>query len=358
MIRTRETTSEHAASGAAARILFLLVAALMFSASLSGCGDGGNKSKPTGTKTDKPSQKKLVIAVIPKDTTQDFWKSVHMGAAKAKKAVGVKMSVRGPAKEDDLQAQVSIVESVVTSGVSGIVLAPIDATALQPSVAAAKKAGIPVVIIDSELKGNDYVSFIATDHLKAGRAGGEHLAELLGGKGKVIMLRYLKTSASTMQRETGFMQAMETNTAIQVVSSTEYGGATADSAFQASKNLLASLTQGGKLTVDGIFCPNESTTAGMLQALQSAKLAGAVRLVGFGNSQKLVDALAAGEVDGLVLQNPIRMGNLAVKTLVAHIRGEQVEKTIDAGVALATRKNMAQEAISKILKPDLAKLSD
>lgn len=339
----------------------LLAAAATLAIATAGCGKKPEKTTGTKGKGETPAKtakNKLTIAVIPKGTTHEFWKSVHAGTVKAKRQLNVKTVWKGPDKEDDRQAQINMVENFISSGVNGIVLAPLDDAALQAPVAAAKKAGIPVVIIDSGLKGNDYVSFVATDNLKGGRIAGEHLAKLLGGKGKVVMLRYQEGSASTMQREAGFLDAMSANAGIEVVNAAKYGGATAESAYQASENILAPYKKGGKLTIDGIFCPNESTTFGMLRALQDAKLAGSVRFVGFDSSEKLVAALQTGEVDGLVLQNPFRMGVLGLKTLVAHIRGERVESVIDTGVVLATRTNMADENIAKLLKPDLKKWLD
>jgi ribose transport system substrate-binding protein len=297
----------------------------------------------------------FTIAVIPKGTTHEFWKSIHAGAVKAERELGVKIVWKGPIKEDDRQAQINVVEDFINVGVSGIVLAPLDDTALRQPVASAVQAGIPVVIMDSGLKSDDYVSFVATDNFKGGKMGGERLAERLGGKGKVILLRYQEGSASTMEREAGFLEAMKACPGIEVVSANQYGGATADSAFRAADNLLNSFKREGGLAVDGIFCPNESTTFGMLRALQNAKLAGSVRFVGFDSSEKLVAALKAGELDGLVLQNPMKMGYLGVKAMVAKLRGEPVEKRMDTGVAVATPENMTQPDIAELLAPDFDK---
>jgi ribose transport system substrate-binding protein len=182
------------------------------------------------------------------------------------------------------------------------------------------------------------------------------LGELLKGTGKVIMLRVLEGSASTTNREQGFLDAMANVKGITVVSSNQYGGATVETAYRASENLLAPFKDAeNRLTIDGIFTPNESTTFGMLRALQDGGFAGKVRFVGFDASTKLVEALRNGQLDGLVLQNPMQMGYLGVKTLVAHMKGEKVEKRIDTGVALVTRDNMDQPETSQLLQPDLTK---
>src|SRR5215468_2473392 len=206
----------------------------------------------------------LTIAVIPKGTSHVFWQSIHAGAEKAAQELGVSVIWRGPLREDDRVSQVSEVERFVTRGVSGIVLAPLDDSALAPPVADAKRAGIPVVVIDSGLKGNDYVSYVATDNRKGGRLAGEHLVKLLHGSGKVVMLRYAEGSESTVQREAGFLEAVARQAGIAVVSSNQYGGADVEGAYKKAEALLSRYkTDDGHLGVDGIFCPNESTTLAM-----------------------------------------------------------------------------------------------
>jgi len=329
-----------------ARFSTLMITSLL-SLSLLACGRQ-DKGKSSG---------KATIAVIPKGTTHEFWKSIHAGAVKASEEFGVEIIWKGPLKEDDRDAQISVVEDFISRGVSGIALAPLDDAALREPVANAQRAGIPVVIVDSDLKGDEYVSFIATDNYLGGKLGGKRMIELLGGNGKVVMLRCLEGSASTTNREKGFLDAIAESKGIQVVSASQYGGATTETAYRASENLLAPLKNpDGMLDIDGIFCPNESTTFGMLRALQDGGFAGKVRFVGFDSSTKLIEALANGQLHGLVLQSPMRMGYLGVKTIVQHLKGEKVEKRIDTGVTLATRENMNQPDIAQLLRPDLSNL--
>jgi ribose transport system substrate-binding protein len=326
-----------------------LLSALL-AVTLVGCGSG---SKPTdaATKETPAATGGLRIAVIPKGTSHEYWKSIHAGATEAGKELGVEIIWKGPMNEDDRESQIKTVEDFITDKVSGIVLAPLDDTALRGPVSEAKGAGIPTVIIDSGLKSEDFVSFVATDNRKGGYLGGKRLAEVLGGKGKVVMLRYQEGSASTAEREAGFLDAMKETPGIQVVSDNQYGGATSASAQTAAENLIQPYKQGDKLTIDGIFTPNESTCFGMLRMLQDAGLAGKVKFVGFDSSAKLIEGLKAGQLDGLVLQNPTKMGYLGVKTMVASLKGEKVEKRIDTGVVLVTKENMDTDENKKLLEP-------
>lgn len=309
--------------------------------------------KESGSKPGAPGR--LTIALIPKGTTHEFWKSVHFGALKAAKELDVDIIWKGPLQENDRQGQINEVETFINRGVSGICLAPLDSKALRKYASAAMARKIPVVIFDSGLEGDDYVSYVATDNYKGGFLAGEHLAKVLGGKGKIAMLRYMEGSESTVQREQGFLDAIAKSKDIEVVSQNQYAGATADTAQKASENLIASLkTADGGLKVDGLFCPNESSAFGMLRVLQTAKLAGKVKFVGFDTSEKLSAAIKSGELHGTVLQNPIKMGYLTVKTMVEHLRGGKVERRIDTGAAIASPENMEQPEIRALLHPDQA----
>jgi ribose transport system substrate-binding protein len=135
---------------------------------------------------------------------------------------------------------------------------------------------------------------------------------------------------------------------IQIISSNQYAGPTVESALKASETLL---TKFGGGQVDGIFCPNESSTYGMLQALTTANRTGKIKFVGFDSSEQLIEALKKNSLNGLVVQNPYRMGYDGVKTVVAHIRGTKCEKRIDTGVVIVTPDNLTQPDIVKLLSP-------
>jgi ribose transport system substrate-binding protein len=331
----------------ATRWIWAILAGVM----IVGCGnkDAGTAEGTTGTSSE--GGKKLRIAVIPKGTTHEFWKAVEAGARDAEKELGVEVIWRGPLKEDDLNDQIKVVEDFTTQGVDGIVLAPLNDSALKSSVDNAQKSEIPVVIFDSDLKNTDFVSFVATDNEKGGKTAGEEMVRLLGGNGNVLMLRYQEGSASTMNREKGFLDVMKATPGIKVLSDSRYAGATVESAKTEAENLLSSFQNpDGTLKVDGIYCPNESSTFGMLLALQQIKMAGKVKFVGFDSSPKLVEALQKGEINGLVVQNPRKMGHDGVKAVVDHIKKNPVEKRIDTGANLVTGDNMKDPEIAKLLE--------
>src|SRR5216110_1478590 len=310
-----------------------------------GCNRSGSKN----------AKKKLTLAVIPKGTSHEFWKSIHAGSIKAARDIAaqgteVEMLWKGPSREDDREQQIQVVEGFTSQGVDGIVLAPLDKRALVRSVEEAKSANVPTVIIDSGLASNSIVSFVATDNRKGGMLAADRLGQLLSGKGKVILLRYAEGSASTQDREDGFLQEIKQKfPGIELISTDQYAGATRDMAKRASENLLNRFGD----DVQGIFCPNESTTAGMLSALQDAGKAGKVMFVGFDATQMFIDAMKAKQLHGIVVQNPFNMGYLGVRTIVESLQGKCVEKRIDTGVTVITPENLDAKDSQALLHPPL-----
>jgi ribose transport system substrate-binding protein len=304
--------------------------------------------------TDAGGIKKLTIAVIPKGTTHEFWKSIHAGSEKAAAefvAQGTPVEViwKGPLREDDREQQIQVVEGFSSQGVNGIVLAPLDNRALVRPVEEAKRAGVPTVIIDSALESDAIISFVATDNRKGGSLAAERMGQLLGGKGKVLMLRYQEGSASTQDREDGFLEGLKKFPGIELVSADQYAGATRDMAKRASENLLNRFGD----QVQGIFTPNESSTAGMLLALQDISKAGKVTFVGFDTSETFIEAMRNKQLHGIVVQNPFKMGYLGVRTMVDHLQGKPVEKRIDTGVTMVTPDNLNAPEIQTLLHPPI-----
>jgi ribose transport system substrate-binding protein len=330
-----------------------LIATVVFGCLLAGCGSSSSStdasspapSTPTGA---AKSGAGLKIAFIPKGSLHEFWKTMQAGAEKAAAETGVELIWKAPVKEDDRAEQVKVVENFTNEKVSGIVLCPLDKDALAAPAKEAVEAGIPVLVVDSAINGMKPSSFIATDNYGAGRTSAEQMAKALGGKGKVIVLRYQEGSASTMDREAGFIDGA-TAAGLEIVSKEQYGGATRETAQTASENLIQRFKSGEKLSIDGVFTPNESTTFGMMRALDGAGLLGSVKLVGFDSSKELIEAVKTGKITGLLLQDPFKMGYLGVTKMVAQLKGEKIEEKIDSGAVFVTKDNLETEAVKNVL---------
>jgi ribose transport system substrate-binding protein len=303
----------------------------------------------------KPSEggaKALRVAVIPKGTSHEFWKSVEKGAKRADAELAdLEIVWKGPTGEGDANQQIHMVESFLADGYDGICLAPLDARALETPVRQAAAKKVPVVIFDSGLASADIpiVSYVATNNYHGGQMAAQHLATLLGNKGNVVLIPYAVGSESTEQRERGFLDEMKGHPAITILSSDKHGGPDESHAIEVSENLLA--TFGEK--IDGIFCSNESSTSGLLTVLRRDPrgLAGKVKVVGFDSSGNIVKGLQDGVLHGVVLQDPVRMGYESVKAIRAKLRGEAVPARIETGEALVTPQNMKEPRNHELLFP-------
>jgi ribose transport system substrate-binding protein len=329
--------------------------AVLLAAMAVGCGGDTSTSGTTAaTKTPAPKAAKTSykIAVIPKGPTHDFWKSIHAGALKAQQQLGnVEILWNSGPNERDSAKQIEVVENFVTQRVDAIVLAPVDKNALVAPILAAKKKGIPVVIIDSGIATKEIDSYVATDNFNGGKLAARELAKQMGGKGNVAVLRYMVGSDSTEQREAGFLEAMKKEfPEIKIVSENQYAGATETEALQAAENMLTGLKN-----VQGWFCPCEPVTAAVVKALDAQGLGGKVKVVGFDAGSTIIPSFKAGKIHGLILQDPVNMGYLGVKTAMDLIQGKKVEAQVGTGETVVTAANFEEPKIRELHSPDLKK---
>ena len=303
------------------------------------------------TGCNKTKNSKLRIAVIPKGTTHEFWKMGEAGAKKAGNELGIDIIWKGPQKESDRAGQIKVVENFITQGVDGIALAPLDDKALVRSVTEAKNAGIKVAVWDSgldESAGDAVISSVMTNNFAAGQDCGKRLAMLMNGSGKVLMLRHAVNHDSTTKREEGFLDGIKKAApGIELLSIDQRGGVSIDEAMKVSESLL---NQFGD-QVDGVFTPNESTTQGMLRALDQAGLAGKFPFVGFDTNEALLQGLKDKKVSALAVQDPFQMGYTAVRNIFNSIQQKPFEANVDTGAVLLDLENLDTEEVQKIINP-------
>jgi ribose transport system substrate-binding protein len=291
---------------------------------------------------------KRVIAVIPKGNADLFWQSVHAGAVKAGRETGVDVLWNGPASEADYTVQIQIVDAMINRHVDAIALAPTDRQALVTVVNRAADRNVPVVIFDSAIDTQRFVSQVATDNYKAGQMAGDRMGKILNGKGKVVIVAVKPGAASTEAREKGFEDTIHQKfPGIQILDK-RYGMALVAQAMTVTENMLT-----GHRDLDGIFASNESSTIGAAQAMRGR--AGKIKVVGFDSSPALLDDLSSGLLDSLVIQDPFKMGYQALMTAVKHLQGEAVTKVVDLEPRLIDRQNLNDPDVQAQLHPDLKK---
>jgi ribose transport system substrate-binding protein len=319
----------------------MLLVPLMFA----GCGKSDTTSTTTGGGGTQPAKTSLTIAVIPKATTHSYWKAAQAGAQKAADELNVKIEWQGPLDDSKIADQIGIFNNLAASGVNGIVLAPCDDKALLPHVRNAAKQGIPIVIFDSPLageQGKDYASFIATDNKAAGKTAAQQLIKLVGDHptygGSVLMIRFTEGSASTRLREEGFTEQLKTSNL--KLASEQFTDGSMAGAQRVAETLLNNYVKDNKLQLDGIFASNQPTAEGTYNAVKALKTKGVevnTKFVGFDNSDLLVAGLKGGVIDALIVQDPEKMGYLGVKAVVDTINKKTVEPLVDTGVTVMTK---------------------
>ena len=288
------------------------------------------------------------IAVIPKGRAHLFWQSVQAGAVAASRETNVNIIWNGPAAETDFNGQLQIVEAMINRRVDAIALAPIDKKAMVSVVERAAKEKIPVIIFDSAVDTDQFVSQVATDNYAAGKLAAERMGKILNGKGKVVIVAVQVGAASTMAREQGFEDKIkESFPAIKILDK-RYGNADFAQSRTVAENMLTAHSD-----LDGMFASNESSAVGAALALKSRN--SKVKLVGFDSSPGLLDDLKAGLIDSLVVQHPFKMGYESVWAAVKAIKGEKVEKINSSAPKLVTKENLADPEVQAQLNPDLKK---
>ena len=175
--------------------------------------------------------------------------------------------------QNDTLKQRAHVEEFVSAGVDLIVISPKEAQPLTEPVAKAFRAGIPVIVLDRAVLGEDYTCFIGADNRKIGRAAGEWVKQTLGGKGKVVELKGLMTSTPGQDRHQGFREGIA-GSAVEVVFEADMKWLEPE----ARKEMESALARFD--AIDLVYAHNDPGAHGAYLAAKAAGREGAIRFVG------------------------------------------------------------------------------
>jgi ribose transport system substrate-binding protein len=263
-----------------------------------------------------------------------FWQILKEGVEARATEDGVTVDVIALPDASGVADQVSQMEDAVTKGYDGIIMGTIDAAGIVQGVEAANNAGIPVIAVDTAPAGGDLVSLIQTDNVAASKQQGEYIAELIGGKGKVLNLQGDMANQTAQARNEGLHAALDAYPDIQVIDQSAHWDQ--DEGFTITENILTSDPD-----IVAIAGANDPPILGALQALVAAGRDDVV-LVGFDAIPDVVQAIIDGTVDGTVAQFPKVMGTVGVDLMTRHLNGEEVPAKVDSGALLVTADNAAQ----------------
>jgi ribose transport system substrate-binding protein len=287
------------------------------------------------------------IVFIPKSTDVTYWLFLRKGAADRAKELGYTLEYQGVSRESDVTGEVNLVRNVVSSKPAGILCAATDAQALVPPIEEGIKAGVPIIMVDSGINSDAPYASITTDNFNGGYKLGKVLAELIGGKGKVINLGITAGSQTGRERNDGFLAAMKEYPGITVLP-TQWTAAEAATALNDTTDLLNSNPD-----VNGIYSAAAPMAVGAAQALKAKGLDKKVKLVTFDPSPEVLPLFEDGTIQAIAAQNPYQMGYEGVSMLDTVIKGGKIpadKKKIEIPVVIITPENYKQAAVQKLIQ--------
>jgi ribose transport system substrate-binding protein len=308
---------------------------------LIGCGGGGSSSS-SGSSSGAGTPYRIVL--IQGVAGDEFYITMACGAQAKAQQLGVKLNVQGPSSFDPT-VQTPILNAVVQTKPNAILIAPTDKTAMIAPIQNAVNQGIAVITVDTFISADIALANIATDNLGAGKLAAQSLATLINKQGKVFVVNVKPGISTTDQRQQGFEEGIK-----QYPNITYLGGQyDNDDPTQAASIVSATLQRHPDLA--GIFATNLFSGEGAATALQSAGKQGKVKLIEFDAGPTEVRALKAGQVQGLIAQDPYDIGQMGVQMAVDYLKTKQppANKHVTTPTTFVTLSNISDPNVSKYL---------
>ena len=303
-----------------ARILCVVMVAVMLLLSVGGCN--------------RPDATRKRIVIVTKALDSEFWQTLKSGAEEAAhQHPDIELSVLAPEREINIDQQVSILEDQILKKVSALAVVPGGIAEVTPVLDKAKAAGIPVLIVDNDTPWPGKLCYIGTDNRVGGKLAGDHLVQVLGGHGKVAIIRGVLGVVSHDDRVAGFQDAIAQAPGIQLVTIQPANSERA-LGLTVMENLLTSYPD-----LNGVFVTNDQMALGAMEGVAAQHLSGKIFVVGFDAGKEAVRAVKSGSISAVIAQYPANMGKQAVEAAIKAIRGEPVPKLIDTGTKLVTKEN-------------------
>ncbi|ARF65336.1 MULTISPECIES: substrate-binding domain-containing protein [Streptomyces] len=261
-----------------------------------------------------------------------FFVQMKEGAQAEAEKAGVDLTVTDA--QNDASQQANQLQNFTSSGVSSIIVNPVDSDAVGPGVRSANKADIPVVAADRGVNKAETATLVASDNVAGGRLAADALADKLGGKGSIVILQGTAGTSASRERGAGFAEGIKAYPGIKVV-------AKQPADFDRTKGLdvMTNLIQSHP-GVTGVFAENDEMALGAVKALGS-KAGTSVSVVGFDGTPDGLTAVEAGTLYASVAQQPAELGRIAVRNAIKAAKDEKVEDTVKVPVKVVTRKNVA-----------------
>jgi len=277
------------------------------------------------------------ITLVTKALDSEFWAQVKLGAEEvARQHPDIQLSVLAPAREIYVDQQVNILEDQILKRVAALAVVPGGAQEIVPVLEKARAAGIPVVIVDTDVAWSPKVSYVGTDNRYGGRLAGEFIVKALHGKGKVALVTGIPGVRSIEDRQEGCLEVLKRAPGIEIVAQ-QPANSERSLALTVMENILTSQPD-----INAVFASSDQMALGSIEAIDAASKTGKVIVVGFDAGEEAIQAIRQGRIQAAVAQRPFLMGKLGVEAAYKAARGESVEKRIDTGTELITAENVSK----------------
>lgn len=277
----------------------------------------------------------ITIGYATKSATNQGWIIINQGAKDAAKKAGVKLILLGPPIENDIGGQLNVVEDLISRGVDGLAIAPVDSTGIVPVVKKANAKKIPVIAIDTKIEGGKVTSFVATNNLLAASIQARAVGKAIGGKGKVVLINGNQAQQTGRERRTGFLSTMKKEfPGVKVLEvQTKWDPTTAANGLQ---DLL-----GANSDIKAVANAWDGATVADIPVLKSKGLVGKVFLIGFDGAPDAIAQMQKGAVQADVAQQLYQIGFQGITATIKAAKGQKVSPRIDTGAKLLTPSNLA-----------------
>jgi ribose transport system substrate-binding protein len=290
---------------------------------LSACGRGEESSGGGGGE----GGGELDIALVSKVFQHQFWQAVKTGAEEKAEELGVSMTFDGPASETEVDNQLQMLQAALERQPDAIGYAALDPEACVPLLDQAKQADIPVVEFDAGCDSDVPVTICQTDSMAAGALAAEHLAELIGGKGKVGIVGHSQINSTGVERRDGFVEKIEADYPDIEIVDIQYGDGDHIKSADIAKAMLASTPD-----MAALYGTNEGSAIGIVNAVNELGMQpGELTVVGFDSGQAQIDAIKSGIMAGAITQDPMEIGRCTIESAVAAVNGDDLEEIQDTG---------------------------
>jgi ribose transport system substrate-binding protein len=284
------------------------------------------------------------IPVISKGFQHQFWQAVKLGAEKAAKEFGVRISFEGPENETQVDKQLQLLQTALAKKPQAICFAALDSKAANPLLKKAQAAKIPVIGFDSGVDSDIPVATAATDNVAASGLAADKMAQLIGDDGEVAAVIHDQTSRTGIDRRDGFLNRMKTKHPKIKVVDVQYGGGDHLKSTDLAKAILQAHPN-----IKGMFGGNEGSVIGVMNAVKELHKQGKIVIIGYDAGKQQKDAIRSGLMAGSVSQDPVGIGYKCVEAAVKAIKGETIPKTIDTGFKWYDKTNIDSAEMKPLL---------